>query len=557
MTDWRAVLEWMRDGLLIWLEWGAGRIFSFSRRARDIRWVVLTAVLGIAWGGFALINARDRLPVQFETGILRAQVQYVGCTLRSAIGSDPNKFSKSQQCYLVELGRSYSRRPLIFELPFELLFAAGTFRHVLLAGFGAWLAFKLASEYLRGLHRLPDAGCGEHYLLQTALINPYNLLRIREGFVERADENLPIRLIGGPGRVRVHAENAALFEKMEGIPHVIGPTIDGRQKSAMLDGYERLRSIIDLRDQRDKFDVTGRSQDGIRVTAEDVQVVYSIFRNNQEPTYEMPYPFEDPEAVENLVYKQGSGPWNVAMGVQIRGELWDFYAKHALNEFLTMIDDPELKKQQLHEDQLNAVSRQLAGDENTQNTPPLVRIPDLNFVPRPDITEGFYKSAEERSFARGTQINWIGVGTWKFPAQLILGRHRDAWHITHDNEVKSKPVVLNTLRKQQRLAEVLRLIQTVPIASFRALKKDDVPAEDVMRGLVLAYHHQMNEAYQDYQREIEIAEMKLAQERSKPASAARDEEIFSTQTKLDGLKHEVRQIRQVLAFLARFTGRWL
>lgn len=265
--------------------------------------------------------------------------------------------------------------------------------------------------------------------------------------------------------------------------------------------------------------------------------------------------------MEALVYEQGTGPWNVTVGVQIRAELWSFYEKHPLNEFLSLIEDPELRTQEKREDDLSAVSRRLLGEDEPkpdgEDSGKQMKIPGLEFVPRPDITDGFYVSSEEYGKAKGTQINWIGVGTWQFPTQLVRDRHRDAWKISHDNVVKSKEVVLKKFRKQTRLYELQRLIQSVPISTYRTLKLDNTPVEDLMRALVLAYHHQLNEAYLDYQREEEIASHRVADLKKKTSSTEPDEEIVAAENRIRQLREEMQQIQRVLAFLSRFTARWV
>ena len=87
---------------------------------------------------------------------------------------------------------------------------------------------------------------------------------------------------------------------------MIGPTTRGK---ARLDGFERFRQAIDLRNQtielRDNdgksATVLGRSLDGIPITAADVCFVFTVHRNGQSPSAVNPFPFSE-EAIEKLVY---------------------------------------------------------------------------------------------------------------------------------------------------------------------------------------------------------------------------------------------------------------
>jgi hypothetical protein len=318
-----------------------------------------------------------------------------------------------------------------------------------------------------------------------------------------------------------------------------------------LDGFERLRKVVDLRDQKEGFDIHGRSQDGIRVTAKDVRVVYSVYRDHIEPTYERPYPFQDPQAIDNLVYRQGLEVWNVSVGSQIRGALLDFFAQHPLNEFLAMIQEPELKKTQERELELIQESRRLSGSDDPITPPPLERVEGIEYVSRPQLTDLFYIRAEESSLARGVQIDWVGVGTWDFPAQLIPARHQEAWRITHDNLMKNNPAAFNGLRWQHKISETLRLIQMVPIATFkRVMSTVDLQLEDAIRALILAYHTQMREAYAEYERTEHELE-KLEGLETDPVK------LLELRERRGRLRADKMRISEVMAFLSRFTGRWL
>ncbi len=508
----RAFGRWSLKFIELFLE-GCDQIaswaFGVSRWKGISRWLLIT-ILGAGLWGILAYGARDQASTKIDSGLALAQVRYVACNVRSALVSNPQKFAKENRCYNYKIARSYTLDPLVFEVPFRILFAPGILRHVILIGFAIWMAFKIAALYQSRIYELPDTSAAEHYILECALINPYNLINIQNAYVNTRDRYLPLYLIGGPGKVTVHTENAALFEKMDGEPHVIRPTELDKNHIVHLDGFERLRSILDLRDQKERFDISGRSQDGIRVTAKDIQVVYSIFRDYQEPTYEKPYPFQDPEAVENLVYLQGLGSWNSAIEVLIHGELHDFFANHRLDEFLAMIGEPEWRKKQQQAEKLRNERDRSTGGTPSSSQPPSGAYPENNFVYRPKITDKFYTKSEELQSARGVQINWIDVGTWDFPAQVFSNRHRDAWRITRENQSLRDPLVLNKLRNDRRLGEILRLVQSVPVVTFTSLKEQGASKEEVLRTLVRAYYQQIYAALEDYERVLKLIAQDLA-----------------------------------------------
>ena len=519
--------------------------FGVSRWKGIVRWLLIT-IMGAGLWAILAYGARDKATTTIDSGLAMAQVRYVVCNVRSALVSNPQKFAKENRCYNYKIARSYTLDPLVFELPFQILFAPGILRHVILIGFAIWMAFKIAALYQSRIYELPDTSAAEHFILQAALINPYNLINIQDVSVNARDKYLPLFLVGGPGKVSVHTENGALFEKIDGEPHVIRPTEKDKKHIVHLDSFERLRSILDLRDQNESFDISGRSQDGIRVTARDMQVVYSIYRDYQEPTYEKPYPFQDPEAVENLVYLQGLGPWKAAIEVLIHGELQDLFANHRLDEFLAMIGEPEWRKKQQQAKNLHQQMVRSTGGATSSAPPSSGSYPGDNFVYRPQITDMFYTKSEEIQSARGVQINWIDVGTWDFPAQVFSNRHRDAWRITRENQSLQDPLVLDKLQNDRRLGEILRLVQSVPVITFTSLKEQGAPKEEILRILTRTYYQQIDAALEDYDRVIKLIAQDLADTKD-PV------ERIALQDEESRLQQEKAILKSAESFLQRFV----
>ena len=190
---------------------------------------------------------------------------------------------------------AYSRHPFIpnsdfmrslVEYPFRALFAPDVFKHVLVGAFVFWFAYRAAAIYLDDIFELKNVRVAEKFIRQSAFADRYDVIEIKDGEVSLKDQASPIFLIGGPGKVRVYLENAAIFERIGGIPHVIEPTTskkgeknkisepenksliartqglvgaisrveDSEQRSnkdsvRVLGSFERLRRVIDLRDQ--------------------------------------------------------------------------------------------------------------------------------------------------------------------------------------------------------------------------------------------------------------------------------------------------------------------
>ncbi len=386
-------------------------------------------------------------------------------------------------------------QPLILTELFDLFLAYFEFdvlRHLVVSLLAYWAAFRLAAIYLDDIFELEDASIAARFIKQAAFSSIYDRIAIQDGRVAPEDQNSPIARIGGPGLVRVNLENAAVFEKINGKPHIIGPAPKEGSTTrrtfrglVRIEGFERLRQVIDLRDLViPPFDVQGRTKDGIPITARNVRGVFSIYRGphdelpqTQEEKLKKPYPFSE-KAIQNLVYSRGK-MWSIVAKMSLQGQLRRFIGQHTLSEFLANVSSQELA-------------------------------PVGNFVPRDAMTREFFQfQAEQDHDERGFEIQWLSVGSWKTREQdhLILERHLEAWEKMSDNRRKSGTRALYLLRIQSRREELLRLIRDVPLNTFgNQLKKhrssdeirQDEIANEIKRELLFAYREKLHKAKELY-----------------------------------------------------------
>ena len=358
------------------------------------------------------------------------------------------------------------QRPASASLLNDLLSALFSFqilRHFLVIGLAFWLAVLITAVYLDDVFELENLSIAQRFILGAAFSLFYGRISIRNGAVSPHHLDSPIVQIGGPGVVDVHLENAALFEKVDGIPRVVAPTSD---RSLILDGFERLRQVVDLRDQVVEMTVSGRTQDGIPITAKDVRLVFSIYRGGQRSdpneVFVQPYPFSE-QAVMDLVYKQECGPWVEGLRSMIRRELVQFIAQHTLSEFLTTANT----------------------DVQTSSLVPREELSDL-FL---DFASGFSDRARER----GVELQWIGVGTWVLPSQIIPERHSEAWRLSYESRVRKSPHSLVKLRQETRVVELLHLIDEV-LTIYYSLLEQQMPADLIMQTMAHLYQEKIRGA---------------------------------------------------------------
>jgi hypothetical protein len=357
--------------------------------------------------------------------------------------------------------------PIVVQMA-NALFSTNVLRHFLILFLALWIALRLAALYLDDIFELRDVRAAQRFLWLASFPGHYYNLTIKNGGVAPEHRRSHIVHIGGPGLVDVHMENAALFEKINGQPHVIEPTFSRPEE---LEGFERLRSVIDLRDQMVEIrELEGRTRDGIPVQARDVRLIYSVYRGDQRQSgwegYPQPYPFT-PDAVKNLVYRHGPGPWEQVMKGMIQTELRDFIARNNLSDFLASAETAQEGNLFVQRDMVT----------------------NLFY----DFTLGFSRRAEER----GVQLDWIGVGTWVTPSEIIPARHMEAWRLSSETRWLTSPQHLESVRETSRQAELLRLIEEIQ-SSYLNLIEEGVGDRIVMRRLLLYYREKLHNAIELY-----------------------------------------------------------
>jgi hypothetical protein len=384
---------------------------------------------------------------------------------------------------------------------------------IFLASF--FIALQCAALYLADIFELEHASIARHFIWAVALSGSEDTFRVTEGKVSEDYYRSPAYVIGGPGKVIVDLDSIALFEKSDGTPHVIGPTAKEPRGRAALEGFERFREAIDIRDHyvdlRDQDSksqsVKSRSLDGIQITATDVRLMFSVYRGGAKPSEEQPYPFNK-EGVEQIVYKATSQvtpertnpstykfSWINKMIGLIRGELSAFMSKNKLSAYLASIGAPELEKLKHREEAIVEQAQKL-----TQSEQGFLRSSDQSNVPefqsRYKITNLFTQFAIEftkKARSIGVELHWIGVGTWKTPFEIIPEKHLEAWKLSNENLYRESEEVLHELEKEAIMQKTVSLIQDVPVAAYMKATSEDQEHKKAMRSLLLAYHQQLME----------------------------------------------------------------
>lgn len=353
-----------------------------------------------------------------------------------------------------------------------------------------FIAYQAASFYLADIFELENVRIARKFIRRVALTGSNDTIHFTEGDILQEHRDSPVIRIGGPGKVIVDLDTIVLFEKADGRPHIIGPTEKERRAKADLEGFERLRQVLDLRDHhlhlndQDKKSqsVKSRSLDGIPVSATDVRMMYSIYRGeDSNPTPDLPYPFTC-ESIEQMVYKSTS---KVLLDQQftssyqfrgmegivglVSGELSKFMSEKNLIEYLANISKLEVAKAK---EQENAVFKEATEVLAPHETPEKVGKDDQpapTFVERHEITNLFSQFTTkftDDAHKKGLELHWVGIGTWKLPSEIVPEKHSEAWKLSRENMHRGSDKSLDDLREEAKLQKTISLIQDLPLAAY-------------------------------------------------------------------------------------------
>ncbi len=543
IADLRKMREWLISKITSFLTWEDDKLFGVIRR-----WVLIL-LFAVLWATYAFFIAMmGQKEIRFEIRSLQTYMGFSGYVLSAEVGlgeinstidclqyaliieegQEPLNISLKERlfyCYQIQIAETAKKQKeeeiiigegddatkktvvtvnpdtiVLFEpdfmtSPFRWLFAPEVLQWVMIVAFTFWTGFQIAALYVNFIFELDDIPSSGRFLLQYAFGSRYPTLRIREGAVVPVDENKFVARVGGPGRLQIDYDSVAVLEKIDGSSKVSGCTSCRKWKFMCLLPFERLRIALPTREQHMNISLDHRTREGIPIGIRNIEARFSISRDGQVGTRENPSAF-DPEAVRSLVYDWGHTVklrFKNLVEYQLRLRLLE----RTFTELFAVIGSPDRELIRQNEIEL----RELAIRQGGIKLKPV----DVAGVPpphtRPEITSLFF---ERRHFP--LDIQWINVGTWYLPSELLTKRHEEAWQITHDNLTLGKKPVLKALRRRAYREGLRDLIQDVPIQKFQRYQEQGESAPYIVKLLLVDYRNRLVEIQKvlRYQTEMEI-----------------------------------------------------
>ena len=410
-------------------------------------------------------------------------------------------------------------------LPIVIIVGMGLVKYAPLLTVVYNLARMKAALYLDDVYELHDEDLASDFLEEVTFGRGRHKITINEGRISEKDEQSPLILIGGPGMIQVNLDSIALLETADGEPEVIYP----RSTAWKMGRFERIReigrfdeagkreyAIVSLRDQFvEGLSVKSRTKDGIPLEAHNIKVLFSILRRQgeKEEVQGDAYLFDD-RAMQALVYNQTiitprptapSGitfPWDTTVIPLVVSELEELIKSHDLGEILASISQKEVDTAFSNDQTVAQMRLEMTGKQVKVGA----RREAPKFNPRSQITAQFFeKEFKEKAASLGVSIEWIDIGNWLLPSNLILEKHKKAWELSRQNAVKRSAVERS--KKKHEMEEILKLVENVVIRNFdkraamRKLSNDELEKlMEIDPEAVIEYQLQLQQQHQGGQK---------------------------------------------------------
>lgn len=400
------------------------------------------------------------------------------------------------------------------------LIVISCFKYIPLLILAYFLARQRAAKYLDDIFELNDESVATRFIQEVAFGEGEEQITIAEGKVSKSDEKSPIILIGGPGQIMVHLDNAAIMETAQGKPEVIS----AKNEAWKIEGFERLReigqqdevgkreyAIVNLRNQFvSDLNVIARTKDSIRIEIKDIKLMFSVLREHKHKANhdqeKRPFSYDE-NALLSLVYDQAvitqpyelptgiKFPWDTTVIPLVIGELEKLIQSHTLSEILVSTSQKEIDEITTKEKELEKIRAEITGTPSDTQQAKETQIP--SFVPRSNITENFFSlTFKQKAATLGISIEWIDIGTWEIGYSFIFDKLKEARDLAIKNAKKEKEI--QELEKKLVFKEIVELTNKIIISPHydqTFIASDLTPKELQELALIIRENPEFNNPY--------------------------------------------------------------
>jgi hypothetical protein len=152
-----------------------------------------------------------------------------------------------------------------------------------------------------------------------------------------------LKEVGGPARIVVSAEHAAILEKSNCTVQIVGPTLNTPDKTYLLENFELLKEVVDLQNHTIRLNAQVRAKDGILFHIKNIRVIFCIYRNSQSGSLTRPFPFSA-QGIYSLLYETPPESMQEKIEEMIKCEMIGFARHYKSSEILPHIDASILEK---------------------------------------------------------------------------------------------------------------------------------------------------------------------------------------------------------------------
>jgi hypothetical protein len=234
----------------------------------------------------------------------------------------------------------------------------------------------------------------------------------------------------------------------------------------VLSGFGRIRQTVYLGNEVIKISLRQPTSDGILLVVEDLQLIFSVFRDGQVVQGDN-YPFVE-QAIFNLVYRYWlGGEWKPEMTARITAELRQFITSLTAQTFLPYLTAPD----------------GLSPNLNQSNNP----------------FYEFVRQFNKNAFSRGIELHWSGKGKWKLSSETDLRAQFEQWHQSLEKLIRLPETFSSQPAGGEFNQALIELIRQVPVEVAEQVMPPDV--EDIYRAqrlIITAYRDKLNEVWQLY-----------------------------------------------------------